>query len=97
MSLYVSLLNFTDQGMAKVRNSPERLDRVKAELQEMGGSFKHFFLTMGEHDAVLIYDAPDDAISARFQLLLGSKGNVRSKTMKAFPEEAYRKIIASLG
>ena len=96
MSLYVSLLNFTDQGISKIRNSPERLDRVKAELQEMGGDFKHFLLTMGQYDAVLIYEAPDDAISARFQLLLGAKGNVRSKTMKAFPEEAYRRIIASL-
>ena len=96
MSLYVSLLNFTDQGISKIRNSPERLDRVKTELEEMGGHFKHFFLTMGQYDAVLIYEAPDDAISARFQLLLGAKGNVRSTTMKAFPEEAYRHIIASL-
>jgi uncharacterized protein with GYD domain len=97
MSLYVSLLNFTDQGIGKIRNSPERLDQVKAELREMGGSFRDFYLTMGQHDAVLVYEAPDDAISARFQLLLGAKGNVRSTTMKAFPEEAYRKIIASLG
>lgn len=97
MSLYVSLLNFTDQGIGKIRQSPERLDQAKAELQEMGGAFRHFFLTMGECDAVLIYEAPDDAISARFQLLLGARGNVRSRTMKAFPEEAYRQIIASLG
>jgi uncharacterized protein with GYD domain len=97
MSVFVSLLNFTDQGIGKVRQSPERLDAAKAELEQMGGSFKNFFLTMGQYDAVLIYEAPDDAISARFQLLLGARGNVRSMTMKAFPEEAYRKIIASLG
>ncbi len=59
----------------------------------MGGTFRHFFLTMGQYDLVLIYEAPDDAISARFQLLLGSRGNVRSSTMKAFPESAYREII----
>jgi uncharacterized protein with GYD domain len=97
MSVYVSLLNFTDQGIARIRNSPDRLDGLKAELQEMGGGFRDFFLTMGQYDAVLIYEAPDDAISARFQLLLGARGNVRSMTMKAFPEEAYRRIIASLG
>ncbi len=96
MSLYISLLNFTDQGIGKIRQSPDRLDAAKAELEEMGGGFMHFFLTMGHYDAVLIYEAPDDAISARFQLLLGARGNVRSTTMKAFPEEAYRKIIASL-
>lgn len=97
MSLYVSLLNFTDQGIARIRNSPERLDRARSELQEMGGTFRDFYMTMGQHDAVLVYEAPDDAISARFQLLLGSQGNVRSTTMKAFPETAYRQIIASLG
>jgi uncharacterized protein with GYD domain len=46
---------------------------------------------------VLIYEAPDDAVSARFQLLLGAQGNVRTTTMKAFPEAAYREVIASLG
>ncbi len=97
MSLYVSLLTFTDQGIAKIRQSPERLDAVKAELEEMGGSFRQFLLTMGEIDAVLVYEAPDDAISARFQLLLGSRGSVRSRTLKAFPEEAYRQIVASVG
>jgi uncharacterized protein with GYD domain len=52
---------------------------------------------MGAYDLVLIYEAPDDAISARFQLLLGAQGYVRTTTMKAFPEPAYREIIASLG
>ena len=43
-----------------------------------------------------MYDASDDAIAARFALQLGSLGNVRTKTLKAFPEAAYREIIASL-
>ncbi len=97
MSLYISLLDFTDQGISRIRHSPDRLDEAKRELEEMGGSFKDFYMTMGTHDLVLVYEAPDDAISARFQLLLGSKGNVRSTTMKAFPESAYRQIISSLG
>jgi uncharacterized protein with GYD domain len=63
----------------------------------MGGRFREFFLTMGAYDLVLIYEAPDDAVSARFQLLLGAQGYVRTTTMKAFPEPAYREIIASLG
>jgi uncharacterized protein with GYD domain len=54
-------------------------------------------MTTGAYDLVLIYEAPDDAISARFQLLLGTQGNVRTTTMKAFPEAAYRELIASLG
>jgi uncharacterized protein with GYD domain len=52
---------------------------------------------MGEHDMVLVYETPDDAVAARFALLLNGLGSVRTKTMKAFPEAAYRGIMASLG
>jgi uncharacterized protein with GYD domain len=53
-------------------------------------------MTMGEYDMVATYEAPDDAIAARFTLMLGMLGNLRSTTMKAFPEKAYREIINSL-
>ena len=78
------------------RNSPRRLDTAKRLLKDMGGEFKSFFLTMGEYDFIAVYDAPDDAIAARFTLQLGSLGNVRTKTLKAFPEAAYREIVTSL-
>ena len=96
MSTFISLINYTDQGIKKIRKSPERLDTAKQMLEEMGGKFVNFFLIMGEYDIVLVYEAPDDAISARFQLLLGEQGFVRSKTMKAFPETAYRELITRL-
>jgi uncharacterized protein with GYD domain len=97
MPTYISVMNFTDRGIQAVRESPRRLDAAKKALEDMGGRFRDFFLTMGAYDLVLIYEAPDDAVSARFQLLLGAQGDVRTTTMKAFPELAYREIIASLG
>lgn len=97
MTTYISLMNYTDKGIQSVRKSPQRLDKAKHELEEMGGTFQKFFMTMGQYDLMLIYEAPDDAVSARFQLLLGAQGNVRTITMKAFPEAAYRELIASLG
>lgn len=97
MPTYVSLINYTDKGIQAVRQSPRRLDAAKKSLEDMGGTFRDFFMTLGAYDLVLVYDAPDDAVSARFQLLLGTQGNVRTTTMKAFPEAAYREIIASLG
>jgi uncharacterized protein with GYD domain len=63
----------------------------------MGGSFKAFYLTMGEYDMVAVVEAPDDAVLARFSLMLAAAGNIRTRTLKAFPEFAYREIIASLG
>jgi uncharacterized protein with GYD domain len=62
----------------------------------MGGEFKTFYMTMGEYDLVGIYEAPDDAVAARFTLMLGTMGAVRTRTMKAFPEAAFREIINTL-
>jgi uncharacterized protein with GYD domain len=97
MPSYIMLANWTDQGAQKVRDSPRRLETAKKALADMGGEFRAFFMTLGEYDLVAVYEAPDDAVAARFSLLLGSLGSVRTKTLKAFPEAAYREIVASLG
>ncbi|UDL88913.1 GYD domain-containing protein [Mesorhizobium sp. PAMC28654] len=97
MTTYIVLMNWTEQGARNVRDSPKRLDAAKKQLGEMGGAFKSFFLTMGEFDMVAVVEAPDDAVLARFTLMLGSGGSVRTRTLKAFPEFAYREIISSLG
>ncbi len=97
MTTYIMLANWTDQGKRKVKESPQRLDAAKAALQDMGGELKAFFLTMGDYDMVAVYEAPDDAVAARFTLQVGQLGNIRSQTLKAFPEAAFREIIASLG
>src|SRR5262249_9678946 len=97
MTTYVMLATWTDQGALKVKDSPRRLDAAKKALKEMSGEFKHFFLTMGDYDIVAIYEAPDDAVAARFSLQIGMLGNIRTRTLKAFPEAAYREIISSLG
>ncbi len=65
-------------------------------LAEMGGKFGNFYMTMGDYDMVAVYEAPDDAVAARFTLALARQGNVETRTLKAFPEQAYREIIASL-
>jgi uncharacterized protein with GYD domain len=91
------LANWTDQGAQKIKDSPRRVDAAKRALADMGGEFRSLYMTMGDYDLVLVYEAPDDAVAARFTLLLGALGTVRTKTLKAFPEAAYRQIIASLG
>jgi uncharacterized protein with GYD domain len=97
MTTYIMLANWTEQGIQKAKDSPRRLDAAKKALKDMGGEFKAFYLTMGDCDSVAIYEAPDDAVAARFSLQLGMLGNVRTRTLKAFPEAAYREIINSLG
>src|SRR5579862_4137818 len=97
MPAYVMLANWTDQGARQVRDSPRRLDSAKKALVEMGGEFKALWMTMGDYDLIAVYEAPDDAVAARFTLMLGQMGAVRTRTLKAFPEAAYREIVSSLG
>ena len=73
------------------------LDAAKKPLADMGGEMKQFYMVMGDFDFVGICEAPDDAVMARYVLQLGGLGFVRTKTLKAFPETAYREIIRSLG
>ena len=97
MTIYIALFNLTDAGIKAAHDSPRRLDAAKKLLADMGGEMKQFYLVMGEFDFVAICEAPDDAVMARYVLQLGSLGFVRTKTLKAFPETAYREIIRSLG
>ena len=96
MTTYIMLANWNDQGARNVKASPSRLDAAKQALKEMGGDIKTFFMTMGKYDMVIVCEAPDDAVQARFCLQLAMMGNVRAETLKAFPEAAYREIIRSV-
>jgi uncharacterized protein with GYD domain len=96
MATYIALCNWTDRGAQQVKDSPRRFDAAKKLLRDMGGDIKQFYLTMGDFDLVAIAEAPDDAVMARFLMQLGMLGNVRTRTLKAFPESAYREIVASL-
>ncbi len=96
MTTYIMLANWTDQGARNLTASPSRLDAAKQALAEMGGAFKEFFMTMGRYDMVIVCEAPDDAVQARFCLQLAMLGNIRTETLKAFPEGAYREIIRSV-
>jgi len=96
MSTYVALANWTPEGMRAIGNATDRLDAVKKLMAEMDCHYQSIHMTMGEYDLVLIYDAPDDAVAARLTLQIGKQGFVRSKTLKAFPEQAFREIVKSL-
>jgi uncharacterized protein with GYD domain len=96
MATYIALCTWTDRGAQQVKDSPRRFDAAKKLLRDMGGDIKSFYLTLGEFDLVAVADAPDDAVMARFLMQLGMLGNVRTRTLKAFPESAYREIVATL-
>ena len=96
MPTYVMLTKWTEQGIRTVKESPERLRQAESMFQKHGARLTAWFLTMGEYDHVAIVDAPDDQTMARIALTLGSQGNVRTTTMKAFSREEHEQLIRSL-
>jgi uncharacterized protein with GYD domain len=96
MPHYVTLVRYTQQGIANIKQSPARLDAAKKAAQAAGGKILGWYLTMGRFDAVLLSEFPDDATGAKFTLSVGSAGNITTETLKAFTEDEYRKIIGAL-
>ena len=94
MANYVILLNWTDQGIRDFKDSPSRADDGKAEMAKLGVKLKDIYWTVGQHDLVLLCDAPDDESIAAALLRLGSAGNVRSTTLRAFTREEFNKVAA---
>jgi len=96
MATYISLINFTEQGIENIKDSPTRLDDAQALARSLGGEMKQIFLTMGGYDMVAITELPDDEAAAKMALTVGSGGNVRTTTLRAFDEATCRQIVASL-
>jgi uncharacterized protein with GYD domain len=96
MPTYLILIDYTDQGLTNVRMSRSRFDVAKGTLKAVGGKIKDMYLTMGRYDLVFVVKAPDDEAIAKFVLSLGSQGNVRTETIRAFTENEYRKIVGAL-
>ena len=96
MPTYISLMIYTEQGLRDIKKSPRRLDAARKAADDLGGNLGQLYLTMGTYDLVAISEFPDDATAATFALRLGALGNVRTTTVKAFPENAYRKILEAV-
>ena len=96
MPTYVTLNKLTDKGIQTFKDSPSRLDDFKKSLQKAGGKLLGFYLTLGRYDAVFVIETPSDEAMAKLALDIGSKGNVRTETLRAFSEDEYRKLVESL-
>ncbi|HTO85906.1 MAG TPA: GYD domain-containing protein [Thermoanaerobaculia bacterium] len=97
MPTYISLLRYTPQGVQKIKEGPARLEAAKKAFKTLGkGELKQFYLVLGQYDAVVISEGPDDESAAKVALAIGSQGNVRTETFRAFTEDEFRKLIAAL-
>lgn len=96
MATYVVLTSFTDQGIRNVKDTTKRADAVKEQAKRFGVTVKDFFWTLGSYDVVAVFEAPDDASMTAFGLAIGSGGNVRTQTLRAFSREEMNGVLAKL-
>jgi len=97
MPTYVSLLNFTDQGIATVRETVQRANGAAELAKEKYGCSLQTYWTTGAYDVVYILKAPDDESATAFLLDVGSRGVVRTTTLRAYDREEISGIIQRLG
>jgi uncharacterized protein with GYD domain len=96
MPYYIVLMNWTDQGIKNVKDSPKRAAAARAAVEKAGGKWLGFYYTFGQYDMVLIAEGPSDENAMSRNLAIGSQGSVRTTTLKAFPEAEVAKIIEKL-
>jgi uncharacterized protein with GYD domain len=93
---YIMLIRFTDQGMKNIKDTTRRADAARSEAERIGGKFTVYW-TFGKYDGVGILEAPNDEAAMEFGIRVGSLGNVRTTTLKAFTEEEIARVVGKLG
>jgi uncharacterized protein with GYD domain len=96
MPTYVTLIHYTEQGVKAFKDLPQRLEETRKAGEAVGAKLVSFYLTMGQYDAVVVSDAPDDQTVAKLALAAAGRGNVRTETLRAFTEDEARSIAADL-
>ncbi len=96
MAHYLMFFRFTQQGVGKIKESPQRVEAAKDLARQLGGEVKAFYGLMGEYDTVFILDAPSDEVATRIAMAISSFGNVRTTTMRAFSEEEFCELVREI-
>jgi uncharacterized protein with GYD domain len=96
MATFISLVNFTEQGIRDFKASPERAAKFKSMAQKVGVTLKEVYWTMGVYDVVLILEAPNEEAVAAALLGLVSLGNVRTQTLRGFTSSEMKEIISKV-
>ncbi len=93
MPTFISLFSWTEPGVHDVKNTAKRAGDFRSSIKAGGGSVKNIYWTMGRHDGVIIFEAPDDATAAAVMMGGCAKGNVRTETLRAFTEDEIQGVL----
>jgi uncharacterized protein with GYD domain len=96
MPTFLLSLRWTDQGIRSVKDAPKRAQASQELAKKVGVEVKEVYLTSGDDDVLIIVDAPSGDNVTKFALALGSQGNVRTRTARAWPQSEFQKLISEL-
>lgn len=96
MATFILTIDWTDQGIRNVRDAPKRSEAAKELAKKVGVEIKDIYLTSGAHDILVLAEAPLGDHITKFALAIGSLGNVRTSTSRAWTEAEWTKLISEL-
>ncbi|HKU05996.1 MAG TPA: GYD domain-containing protein [Bradyrhizobium sp.] len=96
MSMYMLLCNYTEQAVRNMKEMPKRREAAYDKAKKLGVEIKAAYLALGAHDLVIHVEAPNDETIAKFVLSLAAMGNLRTTTVRVFPESEFEKIVGGL-
>jgi uncharacterized protein with GYD domain len=94
MVTYVTLFNWTDQGIAKVQETLKRAEDFAAVAEKAGARVKQQYWTVGQYDGMLILEAPDDATAVGLIAEVAKLGFIRTQTLRAFDAAEIRQVLS---
>ncbi len=97
MPTYIALMNWTDQGIKSVKDTVQRREQAEGLAQKHGARIEEVYWTVGPYDLVTILEAPDDESVTAMTLELGSGGNLRTTTLRAYDREEMSGIVQRIG
>jgi uncharacterized protein with GYD domain len=97
MPTYITLMNWTDQGVKSAKDTVQRRDQAESLAQKHGASIEQVYWTIGPYDLVTIIEAPDDESATAMLLELGTAGNLRTTTLRAYDRDQMSGLIQRLG
>ena len=93
MATYVTLYNFTDQGIHNIKDTLKRAEANKKAASLVGVTIKEVLWTQGQYDLIVIAESSDEVTANAAALNTVRQGNVRGQTMRAFTAAEMQKIL----
>jgi uncharacterized protein with GYD domain len=84
MAYFLVQASYTSEAIAAMMENPaDRTPAVRALVEKLGGSLVGFWFSLGEYDALEIYQVPDCITAAAFSFAVSQTG--RFKIVKTTP------------